>query len=140
MDAEAGEITTSLDIQDFYPSVYRFNPEGNKLYVTAAATGKDVQLNNLRTDIVQIYDTSNLPALTLTKELKLEPCLSGRRPIAFLEQENTAPIVFIPNPTQGSLTIIDGETDKIIDTVNIGEGDIKEFSFSFWRDRNIYGA
>ena len=140
LDAEAGEIATSMDIQDFYPSVYRFNPEGNKLYVTAAATGKDVQLNNLRTDIVQIYDTSNLPELTLTKELKLEPCLSGRRPIAFLEQKDTAPIVFIPNPTQGSLTIIDGETDEIIDTVNIGEGDIKEFSFSFWRDRNIYGA
>ncbi len=140
LDARKEEITTVLDIKDFYPSVYRFNPKGDKLYVTAAATGKDVQFDNLRTDIVQIYDTSKLPELSLIKEIKLEECSSGRRPIAFLERGDDAPIVFIPNPTQGSLAIIDGDSDQVINTVSIGDGNIKEFSFSFWNDRAIYGA
>lgn len=140
LDARKEEISTVLDIQDFYPSVYRFNPRGDKLYVTAAATGKDAQFDNLRTDMVQVYDTSKLPALRLIKEIKLEPCTSGRRPIAFLERGDQAPIIFVPNPTQGSLAVIDGENDEVVEAVDIGAGGIKEFSFSFWNDRNVYGA
>ncbi len=140
LDARKEEISTVLDIQDFYPSVYRFNPKGDKLYVTAAATGKDAQFDNLRTDMVQVYDTSKLPALRLIKEIKLEPCTSGRRPIAFLERCDQAPIIFVPNPTQGSLAVIDGENDEVVEAVDIGAGGIKEFSFYFWNDRNVYGA
>ena len=140
LDARKEEITNVLDIKDFYPSVYRFNPNGDKLYVTAAATGKDAQFDNLRTDIVQVYDTSKLPELRLIKEIKLEQCTSGRRPIAFLERKDIAPMVFIPNPTQGSLAIVDGGTDEIVDTVAIGDANIHEFSFSFWNNRAIYGA
>lgn len=140
LDAKQKEITTVVDIADFYPSVYRFNPKGDRLYVTAAFTGKGVQADNLRTDIVQIYDTSALPKLTLIKEVKLEPTTSGRRPIAFLQQDDVAAYVFIPNPTQGSLAILDGSSDEVLSTVKFGQGDIVEFSFSFWHDRNIYGA
>lgn len=140
LDARQEQISTVLDIQDVYPSVYRFNPKGDKLYVTAAATGKGAQFDNLRTDMVQVYDSSKLPELTLIKEIKLEPCTSGRRPIAFLERGEQAPIVFIPNPTQGSLAVIDGDSDAVSETIDIGAGEIKEFSFSFWNDRSIYGA
>ncbi len=140
MDAKQKAVVTVLDIEDFYPSVYRFNPKGDRLYVTAAATGQGVQADNLRTDIVQIYDTSALPALRLIKEVKLAPTTSGRRPIAFLQQGDRAAYVFIPNPSHGSLAILDGDSDEVIDTVDFGDGDIVEFSFSFWHDRNIYGA
>lgn len=140
LDVRKEEISTVLDIQDFYPSVYRFNPKGDKLYVTAAATGKDAQFDNLRTDMVQVYDTSKLPELKLIKEIKLEPCSSGRRPIAFLERGDEAPLIFVPNPTQGSLAVIDGDSDEVLETTAFGAGGIKEFSFSFWNDRNIYGA
>lgn len=140
LDAIKGEIATVLDLEDIYPSVYRFNPSGDKLYVTTAATGKGVQADNLKTGVVQIYDTSALPKLTLIKEVKLEPTDSGRRPIAFQENPDAAPYVFIPNPTQGTLSILDGETDEVINTVEIGDSNIEEFSFSFWHDRTIYGA
>lgn len=140
LDIKQKEVVNSFDIQDFYPSVYRFNPQGDRLYVTAAATGKGTQADNLRTDMVQVYDSSNLPELTLIKEIKLEACQSGRRPIAFQEQDGAAPIIFVPNPTQGTLAIIDGNSDEVIETVTIGEGNIKEVSFSFWRDKEIYGG
>lgn len=139
-DARKNEMVTILDLQDVYPSVYRFNPTGDKLYVTAAATGKGAQAENLRTDMVQVYDTSKLPELTLLKEISVGDCLSGRRPIAFQEREEAAPLVFLADPTQGSMTVIDGESDEIIETVPLSDGDITEFSFSFWRDRDIYGA
>ncbi|MFC1749127.1 hypothetical protein ACFL2V_10010, partial [Pseudomonadota bacterium] len=61
-------------------------------------------------------------------------------PIAFLERDDEAPLIFAPNPTQGTLAIIDGENDEVIETVTIGEGNIKEVSFSFWRDKEIYGG
>lgn len=140
LDVNKKEVTNCFDIQDFYPSVYRFNPKGDRLYVTAGATGKGTQADNLRTDMIQVYDSSNLPELKLIKEIKLEECLSGRRPIAFLERDDDAPLIFAPNPTQGTLAIIDGENDEVIETVTIGEGNIKEVSFSFWRDKEIYGG
>lgn len=139
-DARKNEMVTILDLQDIYPSVYRFNPAGDKLYVTAAATGKGTQLDNLRTDMVQIYDASKLPELILLKEIAVSECLSGRRPIAFQENDNGAPTVFLANPSQGSMSVIDGDTDEVIETVPLSDGDITEFSFSFWRDRDIYGA
>ena len=140
LDVNKKEIASSFDIQDFYPSVYRFNPAGDRLYVTAAGTGKGVQADNLRTNIVQVYDSSKLPALTLIKEIALENCTSGRRPIAFLEQNGTAPLIFVPNPDQGSLAVIDADNHEVIETITIGKGEMKEFSFSFWRDRSVYGG
>ncbi len=140
LDVNQQAVVNCFDIQDFYPSVYRFNPEGDRLYVTAGATGKGAQADNLRTDMVQVYDSSKLPELKLIKEIKLEDCNSGRRPIAFLKQNGTAPLVFVPNPDQGSLAVIDGDSNEVIETINIGKGGMKEFSFSFWHDKAIYGG
>ena len=141
VDVVEGRLVTSLDLQDIYPSVYRFNPAGDQLYITTAATGKGAQAENLITDVVQVYDSSALPELKLIKEIKLETTTAGRRPIALLERTTgEAPLIFVPNPTHGTLSIIDGGDDEVIDTVDIGPGDMKEFSFSFWNDRSVYGA
>ncbi len=137
VDAVKGEMGTVLDLQDMYPSVYRFNAAGDKLYVTLAATGKGAQADNLITGLTQVYDTSNLPELKLIKEIKHETTSAGRRPIAIMEN---GPYIFVPNPTHGTLTIIDGHSDEVVNTVDVGEGGMKEFSFSFWNDRAVYGA
>ena len=140
VDVIKGELVTVLDVEDFYPSVYRFNPKGDKLYVTAAATGKGAQAENLKSHIVQVYDTTKLPELTLIKEIEVETTQAGRRPIAILDRPGETPYIFVPNPSHGTLAIIDGERDEIVETVEVGRGDMKEFSFSFWNDRTIYGA
>ncbi len=139
VDIEAGECVTTLDLKDIYPSCYRFNPEGDRLYVTTAATGKGAQAQNLRSDVVQVYDTSALPELKLIKEIEVEPTTCGRRPIA-LHGSGERYTVFVPNPTQGNLLVIDGGSDEIVDRVEIGPGEMKELSFSFWHDRTLYGA
>lgn len=140
LDVSRNEVGTILDIQDFYPSVYRFNLAGDRLYVTGAATGKGTQLEKLRTDIVQVYDSSKLPQLKLIEEIKLEPCAAGRRPIAFLQQQGGTPLVLIPNPTQGTLALIDGDSHEVIETITLCKRSIDEFSFAFWDKPEFYGA
>ena len=140
MDVTKNEISTVLDIQDFYPSVYRFNLAGDRLYVTSAATGKGAQRDNLRDDIVQVYDTSNLPELKLIDEIKVEPCNASRRPIAFLQDNGGTPLILVPNPTQGSLAVIDSDNHEVIKTISLCDKSIDEFSFSFLGKPEFYGA
>jgi len=142
VDVVSQEVLSEEDIEDFYPSTYRFNPEGNKLYVTSAATGKGAQKDNLKINTLYIYDVSHLPKMTLIKTLEVGNADCGRRPIAFNingSAKGSAKRVFIPNPTDATLTILDGDNDTIIDTLTIAEHSGNEFNFSFWQS-SIYGA
>jgi len=138
IDVVTNTVLSEEDIKDFYPSTYRFNPDGNKLYVTSAATGKGDQKENLKINTLYIYDASQLPKLQLIKSMEVGNSDCGRRPVAF-NTDNSAKRVFIPNPTDATLTIIDAETDSIVDTIKIADQGGKEFNFSFWQN-SIYGA
>jgi YVTN family beta-propeller protein len=136
IDIDQGQVVTVLDLADVYPSVYRFSPDGTRLYVTTAATGKGVQHDNLNIDSLLVYDASKLPELTLLREVKVGVADCGRRPIAFDAQGQ---FVFIPNPTDATVSILDSVTDTVIDTVSVGDGPATEVNFSFWRG-DVYGA
>jgi len=139
MDAGAGQTMGTLDLPDFYPSTYRFNADGTKLYVTSAATGKGPQRDHLKTHVIMVFDSSALPNLALMKEVTVGRADCGRRPLAFLTSPGEAPLVFIPNPTDGSVSLLDGRMDSVIETVTIAEQPISEVNFSFW-DRAVSGA
>jgi len=138
IDVRGNKVLSEADMEDFYPSTYRFNPDGKKLYVTSAATGKGEQKANLKINTLYIYDVSQLPKLQLIKSMEVGNSDCGRRPIAF-NQDDSANRVFIPNPTDATLTILDGETDTIIETIKIADQGGKEFNFSFWQNC-VYGA
>ena len=132
IDLEQQSVVSELDIQDVYPSTYRFSPDGNTLYVTTAATGKGAQKENLNINKTLIYDTSNLPAISLIKEVEVGAADCGRRAMAYTENNGSTEWLFIPNPTEGTLSVIDGSTNTVVDTLSLGEGNIKEVLFSFW--------
>ena len=136
MDAVTGRITGTLDLPDLYPSVYRFNADGTKLYVTSAATGKGGQRDNLKTRVVQIFDSIALPSLVLLKEVVVGLADCGRRPIAFAHEAGR---VFVPNPTDGTITVLDAGSDGIVETVTVAEQPVEELNFSFW-DGSTTGA
>ena len=138
IDVTSNKVLSEEDIKDFYPSTYRFNPDGNKLYVTSAATGKGDQKDNLEINTLYIYDASQLPKLQLIKSITVGNSDCGRRPIAF-NTDDSVKRVFIPNPTDATLTILDAESDTVIETVKIADQGGKEFNFSFWQN-SIYGA
>ncbi|MBI1195631.1 MAG: hypothetical protein GC138_07285 [Gammaproteobacteria bacterium] len=133
IDVASGETVCKLDLPDIYPSTYRFNPAGDRLYVTSAATGKGVQRDNIRKDVVQVYDVGSFPKLELIREIEVGVADCSRRPIGFLagaigdEQR-----VFVPNPTDGTLTMLAGANDSPQITLRISDKPITEFSFSIW--------
>jgi len=135
VDAVSGTVEGMLDLPDLYPSTYRFTPDGTRLYVTSAATGKGVQRDNLKKNVIQVYDTSALPALRLIREITVGHADCSRRPIAFVEQNGQVQTVLIPNPTDGSLTLLGGADDEVMDTIKISDGPVGEFSFSLWDGR-----
>jgi len=96
--------------------------------VTTAATGKGVQRENLHKDRVLVYDAARLPELVQVAELTVGLADCGRRPIAFAPDGT----VLVPNPTVGTLSLVTGN-GQVGETLDLGEGGVKEFSFSFWR-------
>jgi len=136
IDIDQGRVVTTLDLPDIYPSVYRFSADGTRLYVTTAATGKGAQRDNLNIDTLLVYNASALPELKLLREIKVGRADCGRRPIAFDDQGR---YVFIPNPTDATVSIITAADDSIVDTARIGSDPADEINFSFWRG-GIYGA
>lgn len=136
IDIDAGKVVSKLDLPDVYPSVYRFSPDGTRLYVTTAATGKGGQRDNLNRDTLLVYDARALPELKLLREVKVGVADCGRRPIAF---DNDGEFVFIPNPTDATVTILNAGDDSEAATVSIGEQAADEINFSFWNG-DIYGA
>ncbi len=139
VDAVSGTVESTLDVPDLYPSTYRFTPDGSRLYVTSAATGQGVQRDNLKKDVIQIYDTSALPALRLIREVTVGRADCSRRPIAFIEQDGQVQTVLIPNPTDGSLSLFDSAGEAVTDTLEISNGPVSEFSFCLW-DGQISGC
>lgn len=133
VDIISGNIAFKLDIPDLYPSTYRFNAARTKLYVTSAATGKGAQKSNLKKNIVMVFDATALPNLSLIKEVKVGPADCSRRPIAFLDQDGTH-LVFVPNPTEGTISVLDGRSDDtVIETVMVSGKPVNEFNFSYLR-------
>lgn len=140
MDVVAGEIATTLDLKDIYPSTYRFNADGSRLYVTTAATGKGAQHDNLVIDRVLVYDASALPRLELLREIRVGKADCGRRPIAFLAEGGVTHRVFIPNPSDGTLTICDGADDRVLETVELSSRPVSELNFALLGARGVYGC
>ena len=140
LDVEAGEVCVTLDLKDVYPSTYRFSPDGTRLYVTTAATGKGAQRDYLKKDVVYVYDTSALPKISLIKEVRVGEADCSRRPIAFLRNDAVAHRIFVPNPSEGTLSILDGAHDSVLETVRISRKPVKEVNFSLLNGGHIYGC
>lgn len=132
IDTAQGKVVSESMLKDFYPSTFRFSPDGKKLYVTSAATGKGKQKEHLDIRSVRVFDATALPALVELPMIAVGVADCGRRPMAFAGSSATDAIVFFPNPTDGTLTLVSGANDQVLETVQIGEPGSEEVLFSFW--------
>jgi hypothetical protein len=139
MDGVSNTLVKVIDLPDVYPSVYRFSVDGKKLYVTTAATGKGKQKENLKMNSLLVFDSSAMPELRLIKEVQVGVADCSRRPIAFITAGKQGGWTFVPNPTDGTLSILDGASDSVTETVNLGVANLMEVNFSFWKGLS-YGA
>ncbi len=128
MEAESGRVVAEQTLPDLYPSTYRFSPDGRRLYVTSAATGKGTQRERLRKDLLLVYDAARLPELILIQELRVGPADCGRRPLAFPREDGR---VLVPD-SEGGLSILDGLTGRLLQHLTLGPPGVREPAFSYW--------
>ncbi len=117
-DTTTQAIVDHLDLPDIYFSKYYFNGEGTKLYMTTSSSGSPEQQANIKADVLLVFDLAALPKLRLIQEIKTGPAGS----IAFLEKNGITERVFSSNAEAGSLVVIDGKTDTLLETIAITEG------------------
>ena len=86
-----------------------------------------------------IFDSTALPELRLIKEVPVGRADCGRRPIAFITEGKGRGRIFVPNPSDGTLSILDSATDTLMETVKIGAANLTQVNFSFWKGLS-YGA
>ena len=139
LDVVSKTVFETLDLPDIYPSVYRFSQDGSKLYLTTAATGKGSQRANLKKDILLVFDTSALPALPLIKEVQVGVAECGRRPIGFVEQGGKFARIFISNPTDGTVTVLDGQDEHVLETVKVTDKAVPALHF-YTEEWRLFGA
>lgn len=73
---------STMSIMDVSPDHMMFSSDGKRLYVISAQAGTGNQLTNLKQNVLLVYDSSNLPNLTLLTEVKTGDAKTGHRHIA----------------------------------------------------------
>ncbi len=120
----ADNTFTTTDLLNIHPDGFEFTPDGKKLYVTTATnadriTGLPTHPNQ-KNNLLLVFDTSNLPALTGMKEIKVGVADGGHRALAIHERDGKARHVFVPNPHDGTVSVVDVEDDAVVDTITVG--------------------
>lgn len=118
LDVTSNEVTDRIDLPDVYISKYFFNPEGSKLYLTTSSSGSEQQQAKLKTDAVLVVDLTALPNLRLAAELRLG---APAGTLDFLAPDGKTALVFASTAQDGAVTLIDGETDAVVETLSVVE-------------------
>ena len=119
LDLTNNAITDKLDLPDIYISKYYFNEEGSKLYLTTSGSGSPEQQANIKSDALLVLDMASLPKLKLVKELRLGTA-SGS--LAFMKSNGSNALVFSSNSEAGSVAVIDGVKDDLLETIPVTTG------------------
>ena len=116
-DTTTQTLVDQLDLPDIYFSKYYFNAENTKLYMTTGNSGSPEQQANIKPDVLLVFDLTALPKLRLIQEIKTGPAGS----VTFLVKDGITDRIFSSNAEAGSLVVIDGKSDEIIETIAITE-------------------
>ncbi len=130
----ADNAVTTIDLPDLHPDSFEFTPEGAKLYVATATSVAKVadpnnpaakidnatQKANLKNNVLLAFDASTLPVLSAPVEIPVGKALGDHRSLALHEMLGKAEHVWVANPDDGTVSVVDPETDTVVDTVTLG--------------------
>lgn len=114
-DVATHSIVDSLEIPDVYISKYFFNPELSKLYLTVSSSGSAEQMANLKTDVLLVFDLTQLPRITLIAEIKVGDVGS----VAFVPVAEGNSLVMCSDNQSGALVVVDGNSDSVLERVAV---------------------
>lgn len=119
LDVADLSITDRMDLPDIYISKYYFNSNGTKLYLTTSSSGSPEQQQHVKPDALVVIDLGALPKLRIAKELRLG---SPSGSLAFIKSDSGRELVFSSNSEDGSLAVIDGAGDDIVEIIPVMKG------------------
>ncbi|HET8760488.1 MAG TPA: hypothetical protein VFN94_05445 [Nitrospiria bacterium] len=112
-----------IDLMDIHPDSFEFSPDGTKLYVTTAtsvASGNTVQPTTIKNNVLLSFNASALPQLPSPIEIPVGVAGHDHRSLAIHEHNGAAEHVWVPNPDDGTVSVVDAESDTVVDTVTVG--------------------
>lgn len=111
-------IFSTVSIIDISPSTIKFSHDGNRMYVSSAQAGTGNQVTNLKQNVLLVYDSSNLPSLTLLAQVTVGDAKTGHRHIASASHGSMEHI-FVP-AGDGILYTVDSETNTVTQKLELG--------------------
>ena len=111
----------TVDLPDVSPDSFELSSDGTQLYVaTASSFDNAVQQGNLKNDVLLAFDTSALPALGAPIEVPVGTASEEHRSLAIQEHDGVAAHVWVPNPDDGTVSVVDAETNTVVDELEVG--------------------
>lgn len=114
-DVTTHKIVDMLELPDIYIGKYFINPESTKLYLTMSSSGSPEQQVNLKTDVLLVFDLTQLPRVQLVAEIKVGEVGS----VAFVPAADGNSLVLCSDAKAGALVVVDGNTDTVLERIAV---------------------
>jgi DNA-binding beta-propeller fold protein YncE len=119
LDLTDGSVTDKADLPDIYIEKYFYNAEGTKLYLNTGKSGSDEQKANIRANVLLVIDLTALPRVRVAREVPLERSTGS---VCHAATDGRTDLMFAADPEMGTVTVIDGAADDVLETVRVMPG------------------
>lgn len=110
-------VFSTIDVADVSPDHMMFSSDAKRLYVASSLAGSGNQVTNLKQNVLLVYDSSNLPNLTLLAQVTVGDAKTGHRHLASVSHGSMMHI-FVPSG-DGILYTVDSETNTVIQRLEL---------------------
>lgn len=91
------------------------SPDGKLLFVSTASTDASTSAN-----LMYVYDSSNLPNLNLLNTIPVGKAATTYRTFALNSTGNSVQNIFVPNFSDGTISVIDGKSYTVTNSFTVG--------------------
>lgn len=117
LNASTNAMNT-ISITDVIPDHVMFSDDGKRLFVVSAQGGSGNQVTNLKQNVLLVYDSSSLPALSLLAEVNIGNANTGHRHISSVSHGSMMHL-FSPSG-DGNLYTVDSSTNSVSQVLKLG--------------------
>jgi hypothetical protein len=111
-------VCDKIELRDIYLGKYFFNPEGTRLYFTTSTSGSPEQQQNIKADLLLVFDLTALPELKLVAQV---PLGASAGTVAFAGQGGVTRMVFASCTEQGAVALLDGVSNDVVGKIQVAE-------------------
>ncbi len=112
------------DLNDVNIGGLVFSSDGTKIYIPSASTGSAAQKVNLKTNVVLVIDAAALSSAVPIPDASIQEITVGAtaagRSIGLHEHDGKVEHIFVTNRADSTVSVIDAETNTVVDTVTVG--------------------